>query len=180
MLPAEPRTFANRLAALAFLGTAALVVFLLLRLRQVELAVHLYLVLIAAVVGGVLAERALRDMRYRPEAPSLLGRWRARQRPWKPERVRQLEELEHAVDFSLTTAFDVHYRLRPHLVRIAAHRLAVRRGIQLEADPAAARAVIGEAAWELVRPDREPPADRNARGTDLVSLRAVVAGLESI
>lgn len=179
MQPAERRTFASRAAALAFLATAGFAAFLLLRFRQVELAVHLYLVGMAALLSAVLAERALRRLRL-ADAPSLLARWRARPRRWRPDRVRQLEELEHAVDFSLTTAFDVHYRLRPHLVRIAAHRLSVRRGIQLEADPAAARRVLGEAAWELVRPDREPPGDRNAKGIDVVALRTIVAALEAV
>lgn len=180
MQPAEPHTFVSRLAALAFLATAVLAFFLLVRFRQVELAVHLYLVVMATAIAATVAERALREVRYRPEAPSLLDRWRARQRPSRPERVRQLEELEHAVDFSLTTAFDVHYRLRPHLVRIAAHRLAVRRGIQLDAEPQAARAVLGDAAWAVVRPDRQAPDNRNAPGIDLGSLRAVIGGLESI
>jgi hypothetical protein len=36
------------------------------------------------------------------------------------------------------------------------------------------------AAWELVRPDREPPVDRNAAGIDLVTLRAVLQGLEDV
>lgn len=178
-MPAERRTFASRVGALAFVATVALVAFLVLRFRQVELAVHLYLVAIAAMAGAVLAERALRGLRW-ADAPSLIARLRSRPRRWRPDRVRQLEELEHAVDFSLTTAFDVHYRLRPHLVRIAAHRLAARRGLDLESQPEAAQRILGEAAWEIVRPDRESPSDRNARGIDLVTIRRVVDALETI
>ena len=178
-MPTERRTFAARAGAVAFLATVAFIAFLVLRFRQVEVAVHLYLVAMAAALSAVLAERALRGIRWE-DAPSLLARLRDRRRPWRPDRVRQLEELEHAVDFSLTTAFDVHYRLRPHLVRIASHRLAARRGIQLETDLEAARRVLGDAAWELVRPDREPPGDRNAPGIDLPALRAVVLGLEAV
>ena len=179
MLPAEGRTFGGRVGALVFLATLVMIAFLVLRFRQVDLAVHLYVVVLAAAFSALLAERALREIRW-DDAPSLLARLRARRRPWPPDRVRQLEELEHAVDFSLTTAFDVHYRLRPHLVRIASHRLAARRGIQLEDDPEAARRVLGDAAWELIRPDRPPPADRNARGIDLPALRAVLRGLEAV
>jgi hypothetical protein len=164
---------------MAFLVTIAFVVFLVLRFRQVEVAVHLYLVAMAAAVSAVLAERALRGLRW-DDVPSLVTRLRARRRPWRTDRVRQLEELEHAVDFSLTTAFDVHYRLRPHLVRIASHRLSARRGIHLESDPAGAQRVLDPAAWELVRPDREPPGDRNAAGIDVVTLRAVLQGLEDV
>ena len=94
--------------------------------------------------------------------------------------MRSLEELEHAVDFATTTAFDVHYRLRPHLVRIARHRLAAGHGVLLEADPEAARALLGENLWELVRADREPPADRNARGIALGRVAAAVERLEAL
>jgi len=178
-LLSERRTFASRIGAMAFLATIAFAVFLVLRFRQVEVAVHLYLVVMAAALSAVLAERALRGLRWE-DVPSLVARLRARRRPWRADRVRQLEELEHAVDFSLTTAFDVHYRLRPHLVRIAAHRLSARRGIHLESEPQAAQRVLAPATWELVRPDREPPGDRNAPGVDVETLRAVMQNLEDV
>jgi hypothetical protein len=163
----------QRLAALAVLVTAGFIAVLLFRQRQVELALHLYAVVMGGLGAAWLTGRALPFA----SADRRLGLgWRRRRR--RDERVRGLEELEHAVDFSLTTAFDVHYRLRPHLIRIARHRLAARHGILLDEDHAAARAALGSDAWELVRPDRPPPEDRNARGVELGRLRAVVDALD--
>lgn len=105
-------------------------------------------------------------------------RWPWRKRP-VPERFRQLEEIEYAADFALGTAFDVHFRLRPHLVRIATHRLA-RRGVSIELAPEEARGLLGEEAWELVRPGRPPPDDRHGSGVRLDRLRRVVEALDAL
>jgi hypothetical protein len=148
-----------------------------LRSPVAGLAVRVWLIglgaiLCRAVVGPALAAWP----RARPLRAGLPGGWRRRA---LPERLRRLEELERAVQFSVTTAFDLHFRLRPHLVRIATHRLAA-RGISLETQPQRARALLGPEAWELVRPDRPPPEDRTARGTDLALLRRAVEQLEAV
>ena len=78
------------------------------------------------------------------------------------------------------TAFDLHFRLRPTLRRIAYELLRSRRGIDLDANPEAARRALGDDTWELVRVDREPPHDRFAKGIDLESLRHVVVSLEAL
>jgi hypothetical protein len=59
-------------------------------------------------------------------------------------------------------------------------RLATRRGLGLDTDTEAVRAVVGEETWELVRPDREPPELRFAPGMAVQQLREVVAVLERI
>ncbi|TMF88231.1 MAG: hypothetical protein E6I08_08085 [Chloroflexi bacterium] len=168
--------WAGAVAVLATMGTAA---YLLLRLRQTDLVLHLYVVTlgVCGVVG--LADRAFRRLRV-DDGPSLIARIRRRPPRLHPERVRSLEELEHAVDFAVTTSFDVHYRLRPHLARIAAHRLAARRGISLEDQPRLARQALGEELWAVVDPDREPPLERNAPGMPLARLRRLVAALEQV
>jgi len=86
--------------------------------------------------------------------------------------------LVSAVGLGTQTAFDFHFRLRPVLVEIARGRLAA-RGIKLE-DAARARSVLGEEAWELLRPEREPPRDRNAPGLATDELGRLVAALERI
>ena len=58
--------------------------------------------------------------------------------------------------------------------------LLSRRGIELERQPDAARTLLGEELWELVRPDREPPRDRAAPGLELSSLRTMVDSLEAL
>lgn len=152
---------------------------LVLRFRYLDLALHLYIGFLAGIGVGVGLERAARLAPPEP-AWGLLTWWRHRRRRRRPDRVRSLEELEHAVDFSQSTAFDVHYRLRPHLARVAAHRLAVRRGVDLGSQPEAAADLVGAAAWDLVRPDREPPTERNAPGIPLARLRAAVDALEAV
>ena len=96
------------------------------------------------------------------------------------QRLAELDRTERAVLLSASTAFDLHYRLCPILREVAAQRLATRRGLSLDADTEASRAVVGETTWELVRPDREPPELRFAPGIAAPQLRAVVAVLERI
>jgi hypothetical protein len=82
------------------------------------------------------------------------------------------------VQLGMQTAFDLHYRLRPTLVEIAHNRLAG-RGISLENEPRA-KGVLGDEAWELLRPDREPPRNRNAPGIGADELGRLVGVLEKI
>jgi hypothetical protein len=81
---------------------------------------------------------------------------------------------------STISAFHLHVRLRPILREIAAHRMWMRFGVDLDRERERARELIGPAAWELVRPDRLPPSDRLAPGPALADLRVVVDELEGI
>jgi hypothetical protein len=138
------------------------------------LALDLFLLLIAA--SAILAlVRALSSVA--PHAPAR----RYGLRPTRStQRLAELDRTERAVLLSASTAFDLHYRLRPILREIAAQRLATRRGLSLDSDVEESRAVVGEATWELVRPDREPPHLRFAPGIAAPQLREVVAVLERI
>jgi hypothetical protein len=158
--------------------TGILVVVLLLRVPVLGLALRLWLVTLGAIAVGALVRAGLAGHRVGDgvRVPRPRWGWWRRQRP---PRIRPLEELEHAVDFALGTAFDVHYRLRPQLRGIAAHRLAM-DGISLDGQPAMAREALGDETWELVRPNRPEPDDRNARGLDLAHLRRVVERLDAL
>jgi hypothetical protein len=157
--------------------TVPLAVALLVRAPYPGLALRLWLVALGAIGIAALTERALAG-RVVGDGPPRRLRWSWWRRP-PAERVRALEELEHAVEFSLATAFDVHYRLRPHLRRIAAHRLAL-QGVSLDREPGPARALLGAEAWELVRPDRPEPEDRAASGLPLASVRRLVERLDAL
>ena len=98
----------------------------------------------------------------------------------RSERLPELARLEREVALAAATAFDLHYRLRPTLREIAQHRLASRHGIELDAEPELARKALGEVAWDVVRPDRDPPDDRLGPGPRLAELRAVVDALARI
>jgi hypothetical protein len=91
----------------------------------------------------------------------------------EPALVRELE-------LSTFSAFHLHVRLRPILRDVAAQRLRTRYGVDLDAEPVRARELVGTAAWEVVRPEREPPEDRVARGPSLAELERVVDDLEAI
>jgi hypothetical protein len=97
-----------------------------------------------------------------------------------PERPAELKKLERDVHLSVGTWFYLHHRLLPILREIAANRLLVHHGIDLERRPNAAQAIIGDPAWSWLRPDRKPPDDRWAAGPSLAELHAVVDALERI
>src|SRR5262245_263920 len=88
--------------------------------------------------------------------------------------------LVREVELSTYNGFHYYARLRPILRDIAAHRLRSRYGVELDAEPARARELVGGDAWDIVRPDRQPPADRLASGPALGELRVVLDELEAI
>ena len=104
---------------------------------------------------------------------------RRRARPVPTPRPRGLSAMERQVGLARGSAGDVHDRLAPLLRDIARDRLLT-AGIDLDRDPDVAAAALGPETWELVRPDRRPPADRHARGVPPAAIRAAVARLEQI
>jgi len=141
------------------------------------LLAHVYVLVVAAIgLGHLLAalRNALPPRRPSPFEAALRPRTR------RATRIPELERMEREVSLGLATAFDLHYRLRPRLRRIAAELLTARRGIDLDAKPDAARRALGDDAWEIVRGDREPPRERFAAGLDIASLRLAVTALEDL
>ncbi len=88
--------------------------------------------------------------------------------------------LVHDVKQSMASAFHLHVRLRPILREIAAHRLWMHFGVELDREHERARELTGADAWELVRPERPPPSDRLALGPSPTDLRRVVEDLETL
>ena len=168
---------ALRLAELPALLTVALVVLLVVLPGRTELILHVYALAIAAIALLHLV-RAVRSA-YPVAAASPFDA-ALRKRTRRDERLPELARVERAVSLGMATAFDLHYRLRPSLRRIAGELLAARRGIDLDGSPEAARKALGDATWEILRADREPPRDRYGTGLELASLRAVVTSLEAL
>lgn len=157
----------------AALGTLPFVLALIFLPGRRDLALDLYLLLIATgAVSALVQALAQAAPRAEAEPPSPPRR--------SMQRLPELERTERAVLLSASTAFDVHYRLRPILREVAAQRLAARRGLSLDQDAAASRSVVGDETWELVRPEREPPEVRFGPGIVARELREVVAALERI
>ncbi|HUH15926.1 MAG TPA: hypothetical protein VML35_08585 [Gaiellaceae bacterium] len=167
---------ALRLARLPALLTVAAIVVAVALPGRTELVVRVYALVLAALVLARLVA-ALRAAL--PRSPSAFDG--ALRRAGQPaERLPELAKFEREVALGASTAFDLHYRLRPSLRRIAGELLAARRSIDLDGDPEAARRALGEEAWELVRADREPPRERFGRGIELASLGTVVSSLEAL
>lgn len=104
---------------------------------------------------------------------------RRRARPVEAPRPKGLRAMERQVGLARGSAGDLHERLSPLLRDIARDRLAT-AGIDLDRDPETAEAALGPEAWELVRADRPPPADRHGPGASLADVQSAVARLEEI
>lgn len=115
-----------------------------------------------------------------PRRPSLYERALERRRR-SPARPPDLARLEREVELAAAGSFDLHFRLRPALRDVAAHRLSSRYGLELDSGAPEVRAALGEELWEIVRPDRRPPVDRGfGPGLALTRLRAALDRLERI
>jgi hypothetical protein len=134
------------------------------------------LLVVGAVGLSVLAWWALRALP--PRSTAFERALRAR-RPRAP-RLRELERIEHDVIQGAANPLDLHRRLRPLLRQIAAHRLAVRHGVALDADDGHARRVLGNEAWALLRPDRELPDERRGPRLGVHEIEAIVTRLETL
>lgn len=121
---------------------------------------------LGALAAAVAARRAAAVTR-----PLVLAR-RSRQ----PRRPADLERLER--ELVLMSASGMHARqVQLRLRRVAAARLAVRHGVDLDADPERAAALLGPAAWALI--EVEPPsAARDAPPLHARQLRAAIEALE--
>jgi hypothetical protein len=166
-----------RAAPLPALLTVGLVVLLVALPGRTELVLHVYALAIAAIalahlVGAVRAAHPAAGGSFFDAALRRPGR--------REERLPELAKVEREVSLGMATAFDLHYRLRPSLRRIAGELLAARRGIDLDSNPEAARKALGEETWTIVRADREPPRDRYGAGLDPAALRQVVTSLEAL
>jgi hypothetical protein len=133
-----------------------------------------------AFVGGVVALELVAAVgrAQPPRGASAFERALRRRRP-RATRPDELTRLENQVRLATVTALDAHRRLRPLLREAAAHRLRVRHGIDLDGEPARARALLGDEVWELVRPGVRPPADRKARGVSPARLARVLDAIEA-
>lgn len=161
----------------AILGAVPLGAVLIMQPGHAAVGTDVYLLFLAAVLLLAFVQ-ATREAA--PADPHAAFTRELSRRPRPRERLGELSRQEREVALSMDAAYDLHVRLRPTLRLIAGHRLATRRNIDLDAHPERARAALGDETWELVRADREPPADRFARGLSVERLRAVVDSLERI
>jgi hypothetical protein len=136
----------------------------------VTLAIEI--VLVAAAAVGIAVCLVLL-----PDAES--SRWRGPAEP-APSRPVQLVRLEGLVVMSGASPVHVHAYLRPLVAEIAARRLAARGQTLAGMSEAAGRRALGDRLWELVRPARPFPEDRNGPGVSSQELAAMLDVLERL
>src|SRR5207248_53441 len=132
------------------------------------------------VAGGLVLEtlvRATAQSHPVGESPFERALRRRRRAGGRPDPVARLED---QVSLAVASALDLHMRLLPALREAARELLLTRRGIDLEAEPVAAREVLGEEAWALLRPDLGDPADRFGKGIPPARIRVLVEAVEAI
>jgi hypothetical protein len=162
--------------AVAGLATAALFIARALAPGRRELELDIYVL----TLGGLAVLCVVTWLRRAlpPTGDSSLQR--ALERPRLARRqLPELARLERELYIGAAQAFDLHYRVRPVLREIALARLA-ERGLRLDSGGEAVCEALGDEAWELVRPDREPPLDRHGGGIGFEGLERLVARLEGL
>jgi hypothetical protein len=159
---------------LLLLPSLALIGLVLVAPGRIEAGVRIYALLLCATAITLLL-LALRRA-YPDETPLREPAPSTHTRTPPPSLVR----IEREVALGAAGSFDLHYRLVPRLRSLAAGLLTSRHGVTLEDSPETARAILGEDAWELVRPGRPAPQERLAKGMPSAELAGVVDGLEGI
>lgn len=91
-------------------------------------------------------------------------------------RVEELDRIDRSLAAALESESGVEQELRPLLRPIASVRLA-RRGVDLDAHAAEARALLGDELWELVRANRTRSTGY-AGGVSTARLRTFIERLE--
>jgi len=141
-------------------------------------AAQLFLIVAGALVIRIL----LQAVRIVAPAPGPLAFDRALVPPpvrairWAGEPDRIAFEVGSATHRSM----ELHHQFRRRLRRLAADRLEADHGVDLDADPDAARRLLGEQAWALLRPDLEPPDDRFGPGMPIDDVTAIVSAVEDL
>jgi hypothetical protein len=160
---------------IAILATTAVGLVVLLAPEHRASAIHIFVPLLAALVV-VAFVRALAAATSPPGPLPFDQAWPVT-RPAPP--LPELRKLDQLLDSSTVRGIAFHHQLRPRLQMLARDRLSRHHGVSLE-DVDAARRLLGEETWALVRPDLEPPEDRFGAGIPPEKLQRVVAALEGL
>lgn len=134
-------------------------------LRNVTLHVYVFLLGGLLMLGIVAAAGDSVPRRLHSELDRALSDSGQRKQP-----LQELERTQREVTLATATAYDLHFRLLPHLREIAQARLE-RSGKTSGPD------TLGR-WWDLLRPDRPEPEDRFGPGIKQADLRALVSDLE--
>jgi hypothetical protein len=134
------------------------------------------------VVGALVIRLLVQAVRVATSAPGPFPFDRALRQPDEEgiPRATEPDRIAFEVGASTYRALELHHRFRRRLRRLAADRLAVEHGVELDTDPEAARSLLGAEAWDLLRPDHEPPEDRFGPGMPIENIRTIVTAVEDL
>jgi hypothetical protein len=134
------------------------------------------------VLGALVIRLLVRAVRVATSAPGPFPFDQALHEPPEQEipRATEPDRIAFEVGASTYRALELHHRFRRRLRRLAADRLTVEHGVDLDADRDAARSLLGEEAWDLLRPDHEPPEDRFGPGMPIEDSRKIVTAVEDL
>jgi hypothetical protein len=141
------------------------------------LAIAAYLLVVAAVAVHLLVTWL--RLTYPPPPASPFDAALAA-RPDAPRPPAELDRLARLLALSSASALHAHTRLRAELRPVAADRLRWALAVDLDTDPAAARAALGEAGWALLARDQRDLPAREAAGLPPAALAELIGNLERI
>jgi hypothetical protein len=168
---------ARRFVLPAVTATAVLVILLSVSKLSTSRALAIWVVLLTGLILLVL-------LRYSREfgGPEPVSRFEQalHRREHAARQPEELLRMDRELVLGSADADHAQRRLLPLLRATAAARISTRHGFELERRPEAARALLGEEAWELLRPDRPAPEDRHGPGVPRKSIVAVIERVESL
>ena len=134
------------------------------------------------VVGALVIRLLVQAVRVATSAPGPFPFDEALLQPPEQEipRAREPDRIAFEVGAATYRALELHHRLRRRLRRLAADRLAAEHGVDLDADRDASRSLLGAEAWDLLRPDHEPPEDRFGPGMPIEDVTKIVTAVEDL
>jgi hypothetical protein len=159
------------------IALVALIVLLAIPQLSTTRAVAIWVVLATALVLLTLVQDR-RGPGWSRRASSFEATLRSK-KPQPREPV-ELLRMERELVLGNADADHAHRRLLPLLRSTAAARISARHGFELARRPEAARTLLGDDVWELLRPDRPEPADRHGPGVPRASVTAVIERVESL
>jgi hypothetical protein len=168
---------AGRLAWASVLAAVVLVVLLAIPKLSTSRALAIWVVVVAAFLLVVLVRHSRAH-----GGPKAAHRFEAalRERNSTASPPEELVRMERELVLGSADADHAQRRLLPLMRTAAAARIAARHGFELERRPEEARALLGDDAWELLRPDRPEPADRHGRGVPEARIAAAIARIEAL
>ena len=151
------------------IGGTTLVLVVLLGIRPVSLDHILagYVLALAAIAIVALVRQLGARGEYQPQS---LFEHALSRKPEQPTRPPELVRIEREITLGTTSAGHLHVRLLPILREAASARLGSRL----------TREQLGDDAWELLRPDRPEPIDRNAPSISVRRVGSIVTTLERL